>query len=108
MILTLPLIALQNKRKPDPSHAIIRVAVLLYSKLGCIALAYIWRAQQASYMMPFCCRNEDFALAIVDGAFLKALEIHLVRKVRSRDFVCAVRALGCVCNNCMAHTAFLM
>lgn len=26
-------------------------------------------------------RNEDFALALVDGAFTKALEIQLVRKV---------------------------
>ena len=26
-------------------------------------------------------RNEDFALALVDGAFTKALEVHLVRKV---------------------------
>ena len=30
-------------------------------------------------------RNEDFALALVDGAFTKALEVHLVRKVRSHD-----------------------
>lgn len=27
-------------------------------------------------------RNEDYALALVDGAFNKALEIQLVRKVR--------------------------
>ena len=26
-------------------------------------------------------RNEDYALALVDGAFTKALEVHLVRKV---------------------------
>jgi len=29
-------------------------------------------------------RNEDFALALVDGAFTKALEVHLVRKVPTR------------------------
>jgi hypothetical protein len=31
-------------------------------------------------------RNEDYALALVDGAFIKALVIHLVRKVEGKQF----------------------
>ena len=39
-------------------------------------------------------RNEDFALALVDGAFTKALEVHLVRKVPCRALPQATAALS--------------
>lgn len=35
-------------------------------------------------------RNEDYALALVDGAFAKALEIQLVRKVEGAQFADAI------------------
>lgn len=31
-------------------------------------------------------RDEDYALALVDGAFTKALVVHLVRKVEGKQF----------------------
>ena len=32
------------------------------------------------------CRDEDYALALVDGAFTKALVVQLVRKVEGKQF----------------------
>jgi len=40
-------------------------------------------------------RNEDFALALVDGAFTKALEVHLVRKVLATPLQQLGRPSGC-------------
>ena len=32
------------------------------------------------------CRDEDYALALVDGAFTKAIVVQLVRKVEGKQF----------------------
>ena len=32
------------------------------------------------------CRDEDYALALVDGAFTKALVVQLVRKIEGKQF----------------------
>lgn len=32
------------------------------------------------------CRDEDYALALVDGAFTKAIVVQLVRKIEGKQF----------------------
>ena len=66
-------------------------------------------------------RDEDYALALVDGAFSKALVVRLVRKVEGKQFYEVGAALffvmvacpfylswlhapsGAVCRTCMSH-----
>ena len=45
------------------------------------------------------CRDEDYALALVDGAFTKALVVQLVRKVEGKQFF-DVRAQISVSHTC--------
>ena len=44
--------------------------------------------------MPYC-RDEDYALALVDGAFTKAIVVQLVRKVEGKQFF-EVQETACI------------
>ena len=50
------------------------------------------------------CRNEDYALAIVDGAFTKALEIQLVRKVSAAHNL-PLATLSMICSHVSSRWA---